>query len=247
MDQNRHTSLADLLGFTMDFTHFIYLDAHIFIGRPKNIYFQYIADKIMLKLASWKASLLSMAGRLKLVKYVMRVGIWTKGKLPLMPGINVAIALRMKNSSWAKLLFARLFRGCFNDCMLAIKPSWSAQLAITFKASIVYLFSEIWKARNLSRFKGRKVIWNSCVFSIVTAATFVGNRTIKPSTSVMENFCILKKLHISIHPPKNKKSINILWQPLSRGWIKCNTGDFVLGVPSICSCEELMATMFAIE
>lgn len=71
MDQNRHNSLVDLLGFTVAFTPFIYLGAPIFIGRPKNIHFEYIANEIRLKLAAWKGSLLSMAGWLQLVKYVV--------------------------------------------------------------------------------------------------------------------------------------------------------------------------------
>ena len=40
----------------------------IFKGKPKALYFQPIADKIKSKLSAWKASLLSMAGRLQLTK-----------------------------------------------------------------------------------------------------------------------------------------------------------------------------------
>ncbi|XP_050876223.1 uncharacterized protein LOC127079916 [Lathyrus oleraceus] len=52
----------------------------------------------------------------------------------------------------------------------------------------------------------------------------------------MENLCILKKFNISIHPPKVRKTINVLWQPPNRGWIKCNIDNFDIGVPSFCSC-----------
>jgi len=44
----------------------------IFKGKPKKIHFQPIADKIKLKLSAWKASLLSMAGRVQLVKSVIQ-------------------------------------------------------------------------------------------------------------------------------------------------------------------------------
>lgn len=52
MDQHGHKSLADILAFTMAFTSFIYLGALIFIGKSKNIHFQFIADKIRFKLAT---------------------------------------------------------------------------------------------------------------------------------------------------------------------------------------------------
>lgn len=67
----RHKRMADLLGFKTASPPFIYLGAPIFIGRPKNIHFQHIADKIRIKLAAWKATLLSTAGRAQPVKYVV--------------------------------------------------------------------------------------------------------------------------------------------------------------------------------
>lgn len=56
--------LVNLLGFYMDFPPFLYLGAPIFIGRPKAQHFQFIVDKVRLKLAAWKASLLSVDGRM---------------------------------------------------------------------------------------------------------------------------------------------------------------------------------------
>jgi hypothetical protein len=43
----------------------------IFKGKPKITYLQPIADKIKLKLSAWKASLLSIAGRVELVRSVI--------------------------------------------------------------------------------------------------------------------------------------------------------------------------------
>ncbi|XP_058751102.1 uncharacterized protein LOC131624142 [Vicia villosa] len=68
----RLKSLADLIGFSMANPPFVYLRAPIFVGRPKPIYFLYVADKIKLRLASWKSKLLTMAGRLQLVKSVIQ-------------------------------------------------------------------------------------------------------------------------------------------------------------------------------
>lgn len=58
------------LGFSIGTLPFTYLGAPIFKGRPKKIHFQHIADRVRIKLANWKAALLSIAGRVQLVKSV---------------------------------------------------------------------------------------------------------------------------------------------------------------------------------
>ncbi|XP_058776647.1 uncharacterized protein LOC131650967 [Vicia villosa] len=68
----RHLHIASRLGFNTGQGPFTYLGAPIFRGRPKPIHFQGIADKIRNKLTAWRASLLSIAGRLVLVKSVMQ-------------------------------------------------------------------------------------------------------------------------------------------------------------------------------
>lgn len=61
----------NLLGFEIGTLPFNYLGVPIFRGRPKSIHLQPVADKIKTKLAAWKASLLSIAGRVQLVKSVI--------------------------------------------------------------------------------------------------------------------------------------------------------------------------------
>jgi hypothetical protein len=62
---------TNLLGFVAGLIPFNYLGCPIFIGKPKTVYFQSIADKIKVKLASWKGALLSIIGRVQLVKYII--------------------------------------------------------------------------------------------------------------------------------------------------------------------------------
>lgn len=64
----RHNSLAEIISFTIANPPFIYPGVPIFVGRPKACYFQHIADNIRIKLATWKAKVLSMASRVQLVK-----------------------------------------------------------------------------------------------------------------------------------------------------------------------------------
>lgn len=71
MTHQRHLNIAHYLGFAVGVTPFIYLWVPMFKGRPKPIYFWFIEDISRAKLYSWKAILLSIAGRLQMVKSVI--------------------------------------------------------------------------------------------------------------------------------------------------------------------------------
>jgi hypothetical protein len=58
----RGVMTSNLLGFNSGSVPFNYLGCPIFVGKPKVIHFQAIADKIKIKLSSWKGSLLSIMG-----------------------------------------------------------------------------------------------------------------------------------------------------------------------------------------
>jgi len=60
------------LGFNIGTLPFTCPGVSIFKGKPKTSYLQPIADRIKVKLASWKATLLIMAGRVQLVSYVIQ-------------------------------------------------------------------------------------------------------------------------------------------------------------------------------
>ena len=68
----RLAQLAALFGFNIVQLPFTYLGFPIFQGKPKAAYFYPIMDKVKLKLSAWKASLLSIAGRVQLVKSVVQ-------------------------------------------------------------------------------------------------------------------------------------------------------------------------------
>jgi hypothetical protein len=69
--QGRLNLIVNLLNFQIGYLPFNYLGIPIFRGKPKVCWFQSIADKIHAKLSAWKASLLSMAGRVPLVRAVI--------------------------------------------------------------------------------------------------------------------------------------------------------------------------------
>lgn len=68
----RLENMVQLLSFSVGTLPFTYLGAPILKGRSRTSYFQPIADKIKIKLAPRKAYLLSIAGRVQLVKSVVQ-------------------------------------------------------------------------------------------------------------------------------------------------------------------------------
>jgi len=69
---SRLDHIANMIGFNKGSLPFLYFGVPIFKGKPKSIHLQPIADKIKSKLCAWKASLLSIAGRVQLVKSVIQ-------------------------------------------------------------------------------------------------------------------------------------------------------------------------------
>jgi ribonuclease HI len=70
--QGRLDLIVQLLNFKIGFLPFNYLGVPIFKGKPKACYLQPISDKIKINLSAWKASLLSIAGRVQLVRSVIQ-------------------------------------------------------------------------------------------------------------------------------------------------------------------------------
>jgi len=71
MTAARRNMLAQMLGFSVGTLPFNYLGCPIFQGKPKCIHFQPIVDRIKVKLATWKGVLLSIMGRVQLVKSIV--------------------------------------------------------------------------------------------------------------------------------------------------------------------------------
>lgn len=59
--------LLRIMGIPCGTILFTYLGVPLFIGKPRRAYFQPVADRILGKLAKWKGSLFSMAGRICLI------------------------------------------------------------------------------------------------------------------------------------------------------------------------------------
>ncbi|KAK4706326.1 hypothetical protein R3W88_034116 [Solanum pinnatisectum] len=59
-------------GFQQKETPISYLGCPLFFGRPKNIYFSNIINKVVNKITGWQSKMLSYGGKATLVKYVLQ-------------------------------------------------------------------------------------------------------------------------------------------------------------------------------
>lgn len=71
MSIQRKLQISRILGFSSGHFPFNYLGVPLFQGKPKTIYLQQNVDRIKSKLASWKGYLLSITGRVQLVKSII--------------------------------------------------------------------------------------------------------------------------------------------------------------------------------
>lgn len=78
----------------------------------------------------------------------------------------------------------------------------------------------IWFARNQMRFRDKTVNWQSSISSIISNVSLSRNLSNVVASSSISDFTILKKLNISLHPPKASKTIEVVWNPPILNWIK---------------------------
>lgn len=71
ISNSRSNIISSILGFSVGHLPLNYLGVPIFKGKPKKHHLQPIVDKILVKLAAWKGSLLSIMGRVQLIKSII--------------------------------------------------------------------------------------------------------------------------------------------------------------------------------
>ncbi|CAJ2637186.1 unnamed protein product [Trifolium pratense] len=148
----RLTSIASSLGFCIGTLPFMYLGVPIFKGKPKAVYFQPLVDKVKMKLASWKASLLTYAGRIQLVKSVihsMLVYSITTYSWPI--SLIKMLERYMRNFIWSgDLLVRKLVTVSWNKMCSPIDEGGLGirSLSNLNKASNLKLFWELFNSDN---------------------------------------------------------------------------------------------------
>ncbi|MCH91676.1 glycerol-3-phosphate dehydrogenase [Trifolium medium] len=110
-----------------------------------------------------------------------------------------------------------------NDIWKLCDRAWSPQCKITIKAVIINILSAIWSARNNARFNNKVTHWKSSITWIISSTSLAGNKSNCVASSSITDFLILKRLNVTIHPPKAPIIKEIWWQPPMDHWVKCNT------------------------
>lgn len=71
VSSRRQGILRNILDFGLGSMPFFYLGIPIFKGKPRRLHLMPFADRIRLKVASWKAALLTITGRIQLVRSII--------------------------------------------------------------------------------------------------------------------------------------------------------------------------------
>ncbi|KAK2369712.1 hypothetical protein QL285_082828 [Trifolium repens] len=137
------------------------------------------------------------------------------------------------------------FAGCLNqalqftsmeDMWKICEWQWSPQCKITVTAAIVNLLNTIWLARNQARYNNKLISWRNAITTIIACTTLSGNKTLKASSNSIGDFTFLKIFRINIHQPRIPVIKEVIWQPPSVNWIKCNTDGASSGNPGNVAC-----------
>jgi len=100
---------------------------------------------------------------------------------------------------------------------------WNQQCKLAITAALINIINAIWFLRNQLRFRDKNIRWRSAISTIISNVSLSCNLSNTVASSSISDFIILKKLNISIHPPKAPKIIEVIWTPPILHWIKCNT------------------------
>jgi ribonuclease HI len=117
--------------------------------------------------------------------------------------------------------------------------NWSPQSKITVTAAIINLLHTIWSARNQARFNDTSISWRAAISLIIANTSLTGNNTKKVSSNSLRDFSFLKLFRISIHHSRAPVLKEVLWQPPSLNWYKCNIDGASNGNPGNASCGGL--------
>ena len=107
---------------------------------------------------------------------------------------------------------------------------WSPQCRLAILYAVINILFAIWNARNVHRFKNRKIHWKSVISQIIVDVSLSASNSNLPASSSIQDFSILKAFNVSIHPPKPLLVKEVIWSPPISGWIKGNyDGAFAAG------------------
>lgn len=98
----KSSRIANALGFSASSLPFSYLGVSIFKGKPRRSHLQPITDRILSKFSYWKGSILSLMGRVKLVKPVIQIMLLYNFQVYLWPySLLKVLDKKIRNFIWS--------------------------------------------------------------------------------------------------------------------------------------------------
>ncbi|PNX74366.1 ribonuclease H [Trifolium pratense] len=235
----RLVHLADPSGFNIDFLPFTYLGVPIFKGRPKKIHFQSPADKVKAKLAGWKASLLSMAGRVQLIKSVIQACLSRIITPFIVQPLRTCLGLSLSG-----IILFHLKNSCFFGDVFMVETTEHLFLECNFAGKI---WNWLGSLLNLQcNFVNFLDVFSISINLIIANVSLSGNFSKLHVYSSISEFVILKALHVNLKFANAPIIKDVLWQPPILNWIKCNCDGASAGNPGNSSCGGVFRNSEAI-
>jgi len=194
ISNGRLNIIKQLLNFSIGSLPFSYLGVPIFKGKPKVSHLQPIADRIKMKLSAWKASLLSMAGRIQLVRSVIQGMIIYSISLYSWPiSLIKAVEKHIRNFIWSG----------DTDRRKLVTVSWK-KLCRPYSQGRINIRS----LKNLNQATNLKLCWN-LLNSQSSWAKLLRDRTIRGKKSIQHH--IYSSIWSSIKHEFNTIKENSTW------------------------------------
>ncbi|CAK8576871.1 unnamed protein product [Lathyrus sativus] len=130
------------------------------------------------------------------------------------------------------------------DCFIAMHKTGVAQCMVVYRASIIAVVNNIWRARNQAQFQNRFIPWRTTCSSIYATSQLAGNSFKGASSMDIGDFQVLKKFSISINPVNPKMCVEVIWNPPPNGWIKVNIDGASGGDPINAACGGIFRDHF---
>ncbi|PNY06669.1 eh domain-containing protein 1-like [Trifolium pratense] len=199
---------------------------------------QNIANRIVkIKLSAWKASLLSLAGRVQLIKSVIHdnwcgsplvhmLNLLHNSKLQLISKVESFIHEESSQHVFFHCSFAHSLWDWFlnmlninlqvinSETMWNICESgWGPQCKLVISAASINIINSIWYNRNQASFNNVKPCLRSAKAFIMSNTVISGNATKATSTNSMSDFLVIKAFNVKINSPKAPSIKEIFWMP----------------------------------
>ncbi|MCH83158.1 RNA-directed DNA polymerase (Reverse transcriptase), partial [Trifolium medium] len=206
MNSTRLQNIANRIGFNIGVTPFLYLGVPIFRGKPKASHLRPIADKVKIKLSAWKASLLSLAGRVQLIKSVIHGMLMHTFLIYSWPMLNLPQNSQLQLISKVESFIHEVQWQLCSQLMGLVLKYLKHQLAShQLRNNVEYL--------NQARFNNVKPCLRSAKAFIMSNTVISGNATKATSTNSMSDFLVIKAFNVKINSPKAPSIKEIFWMP----------------------------------